>query len=116
MGGTSAMSMRSAEHNNNDGKSSTMGFPGAMASLVGGKRRRTKKARKTKRSKRSRSGRSKRVKRGGMGAGLGFGAALKEAIVPFGIFAMQKRRQRRSSGKKSFRKNRSNRRRSNRRR
>ena len=81
------MSMRSVENNNNnnddDGKSSTMGFPGAMASLVGGKRRRTKKARKTKRPKRSKSGSSKRVKKGGMGHALGFGAALG-AFGPWG--------------------------------
>jgi len=118
MGYTGATSMRSAGHdNNNDAKSAAPGgFPGSMAhsltGLVGGKRRRTKKARKT-RSKRSKSARSKHVKRGGMG--LGFGAALKEAIVPFGIFALQKRSQRRRSGnrylgKKPFRKSRSSRR------
>ena len=115
MGYTGATSMRSAGHddNNNDTKSAAPGgFPGSMAhsltGLVGGKRRRSKKARKT-RSKRSKSARSKHVKRGGMG--LGFGAALKEAIVPFGIFALQKRSQRRRSGKKPFRKNRTNKRR-----
>jgi hypothetical protein len=118
MGYTGATSMRSAEHGNNDTKSSAPGgFPGSMAhsltGLVGGKRRRSKKARKT-RSKRSKSARSKHVKRGGMG--LGFGAALKEAIVPFGIFALQKRSQRnkqshkRYLGKKPFRKSRTSRR------
>ena len=115
MGYTGATSMRSAGHdNNNDHTKSAApgGFPGSMAhsltGLVGGKRRRSKKSRKT-RSKRSKSARSKHVKRGGMG--LGFGAALKEAIVPFGIFALQKRSQRRRSGKKPFRKNRTNKRR-----
>jgi len=113
MGYTGATSMRSAGHDNNDTKSSAPGgFSESMAhsltGLVGGKRRRSKKARKT-RSKRSRSARSKHVKHGGMG--LGFGAALKEAIVPFGIFALQKRSQRRRSSKKPFRKNRTNKRR-----
>lgn len=112
MGGTSVASMRSVEHDNNKPQPNEMagniGHP--LAGLVGGKRRRTKKAKKS-RAKRSKSARSKRVKRGGMGAGFGFGAALKEAIVPFGIFAMQKRSQKRRSSKKSFRKNRSNRRR-----
>jgi hypothetical protein len=45
---------------------------------------------KTRRSKKSKS---RRAKKGGMGAG--FGAILQEAIVPFGIFAWQKRSQRR---------------------
>ena len=112
MGYTGATSMRSAGHDDNNNGTKSGGFPGSMAhsltGLVGGKRRRSKKARKT-RSKRSKSARSKHVKRGGMG--FGFGAALKEAIVPFGIFALQKRSQRRRSGKKPFRKNRTNKRR-----
>ena len=109
MGGTDATSMRSVEHDNNNAKPSDIGsMAHSLTGLVGGKRRRSKKARKT-RSKRSKSARSKHVKRGGMG--LGFGAALKEAIVPFGIFALQKRSQRRRSGKKPFRKNRTNKRR-----
>ena len=117
MGGTSAASMRSVEHDNNKPQPNEMSgnIGHSLAGLVGGKKRRTKKAKKSraKRSKsaRSKSARSKHVKRGGMGAGFGFGAALKEAIVPFGIFAMQKRSQRRHVGKKTFRKNRSNRRR-----
>ena len=109
MGGTDATSMRSVEHDNNNAKPSDIGsMAHSLTGLVGGKRRRSKKARKT-RSKRSKSARSKHVKRGGMG--FGFGAALKEAIVPFGIFALQKRSQRRRSGKKPFRKNRTNKRR-----
>ena len=122
MGGTDATSMRSVEHDNNNAKPSGIGsMAHSLTGLVGGKRRRSKKARKTKRSKssrskssRSKSSRSKRVKRGGMG--FGFGAALKEAIVPFGIFALQKRSQRnkqshkRYLGKKPFRKSRSSRR------
>jgi hypothetical protein len=112
MGGTSAASMRSVEHNNTNTKAPTNTVPGsvsnALTGLVGGKKRHSKKAKKTK-AKHSKSARSKHVKRGGMG--FGFGAALKEAIVPFGLFAWQKRSQRRHSGNKSFRKNRSNRRR-----
>jgi len=121
MGYTGATSMRSVEHDNNNAKPSGIGsMAHSLTGLVGGKRRRSKKARKTKRSKssrskssRSKSSRSKRVKRGGMG--FGFGAALKEAIVPFGIFALQKRSQRnkqshkRYLGKKPFRKSRSSR-------
>ena len=112
MGYTGATSMRSVEHDNNNAKPSGIGsMAHSLTGLVGGKRRRSKKARKTKRSKssRSKSSRSKRVKRGGMG--FGFGAALKEAIVPFGIFAWQKKSQRnqrshkRYLGKKPFRKN-----------
>ena len=106
MGGTDTTSMRSVEHDNNNAKPSGIGsMAHSLTGLVGGKRRRSKKSRKTK-TKRSKSARSKRVKRGGMG--FGFGAALKEAIVPFGIFALQKRSQRRRSGKKPFRKNRTN--------
>jgi hypothetical protein len=114
MGGTDATSMRSVEHNNNAKPSDIGSMAHSLTGLVGGKRRRSKKYRKTK-NKRSKSAgskrvkRVKRVKRGGMG--FGFGAALKEAIVPFGIFALQKKSQRRRSGKKSFRKNKTNKRR-----
>lgn len=115
MGGTDASSMRSADHNNMKPGANSPGPIGhSLAGLVGGKKRRSKNgSRKTraKRSKSSKSSRSRRVKRGGMGAGFGFGAALKEAIVPFGIFAMQKKSQRRRNNKKSFRRNRTNNRR-----
>lgn len=113
MGGTSATSMRSAEHDNNitPGSNSHGPIGHSLAGLVGGKKRRPKKGSRKTRAKRSKSSRSKRVKRGGMGAGFGFGAALKEAIVPFGIFAMQKKSQRRRNNKKSFRRNRTNKRR-----
>ena len=115
MGGTNTNAMRSAGHDNNmkhDMKHDSSNLHGSMnhlGGLVGG-RKRSKKSRKS-RSKRSKSHHYKRVKRGGMGAGFGFGAALKEAIVPFGIFAMQKKSQRRHSNKKSFRRNRTNKRR-----
>jgi hypothetical protein len=112
MGGTDASSMRSVDHNNMKPGANSHGPIGhSLAGLVGGKRRRSKKGSRKTRAKRSKNSRSKRVKRGGMGAGFGFGAALKEAIVPFGIFAMQKKSQRRRNNKKSFRRNRTNKRR-----
>ena len=51
-------------------------------------------------------GRSK-ARRGGMGAMGGFGAVIKEALVPFGLFAFQKRTQK----KRHHGKNKSHRRR-----
>lgn len=83
-----------------------------MDKIMGGGRkiRRSKSVKKTK-SKRSKKGSVSRrksskkgIKRGGMGHG--FGAILKEAIVPFGIFAWQKNRQNKRSNKKTFRKSR----------
>jgi hypothetical protein len=70
--------------------------------MMGGKRRRSKgsmksmkskKSKKSKKSRRAYSSRKRSVKKGGMG--LGFGAVLQEAIVPFGIFAWQKKSQKR---------------------
>jgi len=70
--------------------------------MMGGKRRRSKgsmkskkskKSKKTKKSRRAHSSRKRSVKKGGMG--LGFGAVLQEAIVPFGLFAWQKKSQKR---------------------
>jgi hypothetical protein len=57
--------------------------------MMGGKRRRSSKKSK---SRRAHSSHRRTAKKGGMGAG--FGAILQEAIVPFGIFAWQKRSQR----------------------
>ena len=81
------------------------------SSQSGGKKRRSSKGKKyRRRSKKAGSncmnnkkevltGRS-RAARGGMMA-PGLGAVIKEALVPFGLFAMQKRTQRkRHSGKK----------------
>ena len=64
---------------------------------------------KSKKSRRSHSSRRHSVKKGGMG--LGFGAVLQEAIVPFGLFAWQKKSQKRRDSKRSFRKFKSQRRR-----
>jgi|TARA_B110000967_G_scaffold366_1_gene383 hypothetical protein len=75
--------------------------------MSGGRKFRRSKSVKKAKSKRSMKGCASRrkcskkgIKRGGMGHG--FGAILKKAIVPFGIFAWQKKR----SGKKTFRKSR----------
>lgn len=80
--------------------------------MIGGKRRRSKgsmKSKKSKKSRRAHSSRKRSVKKGGMG--LGFGAVLQEAIVPFGLFAWQKKSQKRRDDKRSFRKFKSQRRR-----
>ena len=61
-------------------------------SMMGGKMRRSVSSKKSK-SRRAHSSRRRTAKRGGMGAG--FGAILQEAIVPFGIFAWQKKSQKR---------------------
>lgn len=80
--------------------------------MMGGKRRRSKgsmKSKKSKKSRRAHSSRRRSVKKGGMG--MGFGAVLHEAIVPFGLFAWQKKSQKRRDDKRSFRKFKSQRRR-----
>lgn len=80
--------------------------------MMGGKKRRSKgsmKSKKSKKSRRAHSSRKRSVKKGGMG--LGFGAVLQEAIVPFGLFAWQKKSQKRRDDKRSFRKFKSQRRR-----
>lgn len=93
------------------------GWPMPSSSMLGGKRR-------TKHARRSRKHVGKRsVKRGGCGCGLiggkksrgkksmgrgkkgGFMGMIKEAIVPFGLYALQKRSQRNHravSGNKKF--------------
>lgn len=93
------------------------GWPMPNASMLGGKRH-------TKHARRSRKHVSKKsVKRGGCGCGLiggkksrgkksmgrgkkgGFMGLIKEAIVPFGLYALQKRTQRKHhavSGNKKF--------------
>lgn len=58
--------------------------------------------------------RGRRARRAGMGCskkGGSYGALVKEAIVPFGLFAWQKKRSQHKKGsKKTFRKNRKSRR------
>lgn len=56
--------------------------------------------------------RGRRARRAGMGCskkGGSYGALVKEAIVPFGLFAWQKKSQRKRESKKTFRKNRKSR-------
>ena len=56
--------------------------------------------------------RGRRARRAGMGCskkGGSYGALVKEAVVPFGLFAWQKRSQRKKGSKKTFRKNRKSR-------
>lgn len=81
-----------------------------MAKMMGGKRksraaRRSRSASKSRRARRA--GSSHKVKKGGMG----FGAVIKEALVPFGLFALQKRTHRRRHSKKTAKKGRKTRRR-----
>lgn len=56
------------------------------APLLGGRSRRHRKGGRAKTSKRSRKG----------GFGIGIVATIKEALVPFGLYALQKRSQRKS--------------------
>jgi hypothetical protein len=72
--------------------------------MMGGKKRRSSS--KKSKSRRAHSSHRRSSKKGGMGAG--FGAVLQQAIVPFGIFAWQKRSQR---NKRSSRHSKSHRRR-----
>jgi hypothetical protein len=70
---------------------SVVGDSEAVSSLpmmMGGKIRRSSKKSK---SRRAHSSHRRTAKKGGMGAS--FGAIIQEAIVPFGIFAWQKRSQ-----------------------
>jgi len=99
--------------------------------MTGGKSRRRSRSRSASRSRsrsasrgRARSAsrsrgrgksasRGRRARRAGMGCskkGGSYGALVKEAIVPFGIFAWQKKSQRKKGSKKTFRKNRKSRR------
>jgi len=76
---------------------------------MSGGRRRYKRRGASKARRARRAGSSCTMKKGGMkmsksravkgGMGAGFGAVLKEALVPFGLFAWQKRTQRRRSNK-----------------
>jgi len=95
----------------------TMSYMAQGSSQSGGRRRRrsSKGKRYRRRSKRaggecgtkmggSARGRSRAVKGGMMVSGLG--AVIKEALVPFGLFAMQKRTQRKKHSGEKFGKSR----------
>ena len=108
---------------------SATGSTTGSTDMTGGKSRRRSRSRSASRSasrsrgrarsaSRSRgrgksASRGRRARRAGMGCskkGGSYGALVKEAIVPFGIFAWQKRSQRKKGSKKTFRKNRKSRR------
>jgi len=106
----SQMQTKAQTHQSGQGSSSSS-HP-MMGSQSGGRRRRRRSRRagmgcSTKAAKGGmKMGRSK-ARRGGMGAMGGFGAVIKEALVPFGLFAFQKRTQK----KRHHGKNKSHRRR-----
>ena len=104
---------------------STTGSTTGSTDMTGGKSRRRSRSRSRSASRgRARSAsrsrgrgksasRGRRARRAGMGCskkGGSYGALVKEAIVPFGLFAWQKRSQRKKGSKKTFRKNRKSRR------
>ena len=62
---------------------------GNTFTTIGGKRRKSSRSRRTKKARRTRRG--------------GFAGAIEQAVVPFGLLAVQKRMQKRSrkSGSKS---------------
>ena len=102
---------------------SATGSTTGSTDMTGGKSRRRSRSRSASRGRarsasRSRgrgksASRGRRARRAGMGCskkGGSYGALVKEAIVPFGIFAWQKKSQRKKGSKKTFRKNRKSRR------
>ena len=105
---------------------STTGSTTGSTDMTGGKSRRRSRSRSRSASRsrgRARSAsrsrgrgksasRGRRARRAGMGCskkGGSYGALVKEAIVPFGLFAWQKKSQRKRGSKKTFRKNRKSR-------
>ena len=102
---------------------SATGSTTGSTDMTGGKSRRRSRSRSASRGRarsasRSRgrgksASRGRRARRAGMGCskkGGSYGALVKEAIVPFGLFAWQKRSQHKKGSKKTFRKNRKSRR------
>ena len=99
MTGTSLRTANSAPINTN--------ASGSMPpSMTGGRKRRrhskgskgsrhSKGSKSARKSRRAHSSRRRGAKKGGMG--VGFGAVVQEAIVPFGLFAWQKRSQKNKS-------------------
>jgi hypothetical protein len=93
-----------------------------MPNMMGGKSRRRARGRSASKSRRRARGRSasrsrgrargrsasksRRARRAGRSCkkgGSGYAAILKEAVVPFGLFAYQKKLQKKRHGKKTFR-------------
>lgn len=75
-----------------------LGIKQRLTGRSGGKKRSAKKAKKTKKARKSRKNKKARKSRKG-----GFPGAIEQAIVPFGLLAVQKRMQKRS--RKGTRKN-----------
>lgn len=78
-----------------------LGIKKRLTGRVGGKKRSAKKSKKSTRSRRTKKAR--KTRRGG------FAGAIEQAVVPFGLLAVQKRMQKRS--RKSSSKSRKSRRR-----
>ena len=69
-----------------------------VSSMTGGKKMSKKHSKKSRRTRKAGSScGSRKSKKGGMG----FAGVIHEALVPFGLFALQKRKQRRTEKKKS---------------
>ena len=85
--------MRGAVAANNNTTVTSPDMSKILASLTGGRKKRSSKKR----------GRTKKGcnKKGGMG----FGGVIREALVPFGLYALQKRTQRRRNSSKKHMKN-----------
>ena len=83
--------MRGASLMEHNGAAASNGYIGnqhlskMMSSLTGGSKKKTKR--------RNKKGCNKK-------GGMGFGGVIREALVPFGLYALQKRTQRRRSGSK----------------
>ena len=94
-GGTGTM--RGASLMEHNGAAASNGYIGnqhlskMMSSLTGGSKK--KPNTKTKTNRRNKKGCNKK-------GGMGFGGVIREALVPFGLYALQKRTQRRRSGSK----------------
>ena len=97
----------------------------ALPNMMGGKSRRRARGRSASKSRRRSASRSRgrargrsasksrRARRAGTSCkkgGSGYAAILKEAVVPFGLFAYQKKLQKKRHGKKTFRHSRKSRR------
>jgi hypothetical protein len=67
----------------------------SSGAIVGGRRHRRHRRRGGSSHTRKQSRKQSRKQRGGFLHGMGLAATIKEALVPFGLFALQKRTQRR---------------------
>ena len=118
--GPSLRSAIQSHSDQNSGSSSSHPMMSHMAqgsSQSGGRRRRSSKGKKHRRRRSKRAGSDCGTKMGGSARGRsraakggmmapGLGAVIKEALVPFGLFAIQKRTQRKKHSGKKFGKSR----------